>query len=118
MAAALLGLGAHFANVLPDLAADRAAGVGGLPQRVAAGRGGPTAVRLTAIVLLLAASALIVLAPGGPYHWPALIGLGAAAVLAVIGLRGSGRVPFYAALAIAALDVALFVAAGAVLAQV
>lgn len=115
VAAAMLGLGAHFANVLPDLAADRAAGVGGLPQRVAAGRGGPTAVRLTAIVLLLAASALIVLAPGRPYHWLALTGLAATAVLAVIGLGGSGRVPFYAALAIAALDVALFVAAGAVL---
>jgi 4-hydroxybenzoate polyprenyltransferase len=36
VAAGLLGLGAHFANVLPDLAADKATGVGGLPQRVAA----------------------------------------------------------------------------------
>ena len=39
VAAALIGLGAHFANVLPDLAGDRATGVVGLPQRVAAGRG-------------------------------------------------------------------------------
>ena len=45
VAAALLGLGAHFANVLPDLAADRAASVQGLPQRVAAGPGGNAAVR-------------------------------------------------------------------------
>ena len=34
--ASLLGLGAHFANVLPDLAADSATGVRGLPQLVAA----------------------------------------------------------------------------------
>ena len=31
VAAALIGLGAHFANVLPDLAGDRATGVVGLP---------------------------------------------------------------------------------------
>ena len=42
VAAALLGLGAHFANVLPDLAADAQNGVRGLPQRVAA-RSGPAA---------------------------------------------------------------------------
>lgn len=114
-AAALLGLGAHFANVLPDLAADEATSVSGLPQRIAGTRGGATAVRLIAIVLLLAASTLIVLAPGGPYRWPVLAGLAAAAVLAVVGIRGSGRVPFYAALAIAALDVVLFVSVGAAL---
>jgi 4-hydroxybenzoate polyprenyltransferase len=34
--AAALGLGAHFANVLPDLAADRATGISGLPQHIAA----------------------------------------------------------------------------------
>ncbi len=56
IAAALLGLGAHFANVLPDLDSDRASGVRGLPQLVAA-RGGPRAVRVTALVVLLAASA-------------------------------------------------------------
>ena len=39
-AAALVGLGAHFANVLPDLAGDQATGVKGLPQQVAA-RWGP-----------------------------------------------------------------------------
>ena len=43
-AAALLGLGAHFANVLPDLAADERNGVRGLPQRLAA-RSGPGATR-------------------------------------------------------------------------
>jgi hypothetical protein len=33
-------------------------------------------------------------------------------VLGVIGARGSGRVPFYAALGIAAIDVVLFAAGG------
>src|ERR1700743_24162 len=57
VAAGLLGLGAHFVNVLPDLAADKAAGVGGLPQRVAA-LCGPGSVRAGAVPLLLTASGL------------------------------------------------------------
>ena len=36
---ALLGFGAHFANVLPDLRADEATGVRGLPQRLGARTG-------------------------------------------------------------------------------
>jgi hypothetical protein len=35
-AGALLGVAAHFANVLPDLDDDRATGVRGLPQSLAA----------------------------------------------------------------------------------
>lgn len=115
-AAALLGLGAHFANVLPDLAGDHASGVGGLPQRIAASRGGPTAVRLIALALLVTASALIVLAPGGPYPWPALAGLAAASVLAVVGAGTTGRLPFLCAVCIAILDVLLFTLAGSGLA--
>jgi 4-hydroxybenzoate polyprenyltransferase len=114
IAAALLGLGGHFANVLPDLAGDQATGVRGLPQRVAA-RWGPAAVRATALVLLLLASALLVLAAGQPRLWLVLGGLGAAAALAAVGARGSGRLPFLAAIGIAAIDVALFVAGGVAL---
>src|SRR6185312_9715219 len=44
VAAGLVGLGAHFANVLPDLDADLRSGVRGLPQIVAA-RWGPGAAR-------------------------------------------------------------------------
>src|SRR6516162_2021805 len=79
-AAALVGLGAHFANVLPDLAADRATGVKGLPQQVAA-RWGPGAVRAIAIVLLLLASVLLVLAASDTRRWVAITGLAAAGVL-------------------------------------
>jgi 4-hydroxybenzoate polyprenyltransferase len=108
-AAALVGLGAHFANVLPDLAADQATGVDGLPQRVAA-RWGPAAVRAIALVLLLSASVLLLLASSR--RWVALAGLGAAALLAVVGARGSGRLPFLAAIGIAAIDVVLFAVGG------
>jgi 4-hydroxybenzoate polyprenyltransferase len=109
VAAGLLGLGAHFANVLPDLAADRAAGVGGLPQRVAA-LWGSGAVRAVAIALLLAASALLLL--GATRRWVAVPGLVAALALAVAAARGTGRVPFLAAIGIAAVDIVLFAAGG------
>ena len=112
--AALLGLGAHFANVLPDLAGDRASGVRGLPQR-AAEAGGPGLVRLVALVLLLGASAMIALVPGGVHRWVAVAGFAAAIVLAVVGARANGRAPFLAAIAIAAIDTALFAVGGVML---
>ena len=106
-AAALIGLGAHFANVLPDLAGDKTTGVEGLPQQVAA-RWGPGAVRAIALVLL-------VLTASDARRWVAIAGLVAALVLGVIGVRGAGRVPFFAAIGIAAVDVALFAAGAAAL---
>jgi 4-hydroxybenzoate polyprenyltransferase len=110
-AAALVGLGGHFANVLPDLAGDKATGVAGLPQQVAA-RWGPAAVRAVALVLLLTASVLLVVVASDSRRWVAVAGLVAAVALGVIGARGRGRVPFYAALGIAAIDVLLFLAGG------
>jgi 4-hydroxybenzoate polyprenyltransferase len=111
VAAALVGLGGHFANVLPDLAGDKATGVAGLPQQVAA-RWGPAAVRAVALVLLLTASVLLVVVASDSRRWAAVAGLVAAVALGVIGARGTGRVPFYAALGIAAIDVLLFLAGG------
>ncbi|HMH93865.1 MAG TPA: UbiA family prenyltransferase [Streptosporangiaceae bacterium] len=113
-AAAVLGLGAHFANVIHDLDGDRLAGVRGLPQRVAA-RFGPGAVRLTALVLLLAASALLALSAAGPHRWVSLAGLGVAVVAATAGAASPGRLPFLAAIIIGAIDVALFVFGGVIL---
>ena len=110
-AAALIGLGAHFANVLPDLAADEATGVNGLPQQVAA-RWGSGAVRAAALVLLLAASVLLLVAASGARRWVAVAGLAAAGVLGVAGARGSGKVPFLAAIGIAAIDVVVFAVGG------
>ncbi len=108
VAAGLVGLGAHFANVLPDLTADLRSGVRGLPQVVAA-RWGPGAARACALVLLLSASALLVVEASPSRRWIAVIGLCCSCVLAVAGALGKGRTPFRAALAIAAADVAVFV---------
>src|ERR1700761_1030663 len=109
LAAALLGLGAHFANVLPDLAGDKATGVGGLPQRVA-GRWGPGAVRAVALALLLTASVLLLL--GATRRWVAIPGLLVALLLAGVSARGTGRVPFLATIGIAAADIVVFAAGG------
>lgn len=110
-AAGAVGLGAHFANVLPDLAGDRLTGVNGLPQ-IVADRWGARAVRVIALALLLLASLLLVLAGSPSRRWVSLAGLGVSAVLAVAGFRGSGRLPFLAALGIAAVDVVLFAVGG------
>jgi 4-hydroxybenzoate polyprenyltransferase len=110
VAGSLLGAGAHFANVLPDLDDDAAAGVRGLPHRVGAARS-----RVAAATLLLGAS--VVLAVGVPVA-PALAA--AAPVLAgsvlltgfVAGRRAGSRAPFRAVMVVALIDVALLVAAG------
>ncbi|WP_329200591.1 MULTISPECIES: UbiA family prenyltransferase [unclassified Streptomyces] len=107
-AAALLGAGAHFANVLPDIADDLATGVTGLPQRL--GARGSAAV---AALLVLGSAAALVLGPPGPvtpYGW-GLLALTAAVLLATG--RGRGRAPFLGTLAVAAADVTLLLARGA-----
>ena len=88
-AGALLGSGAHFANALPDLAADLATGVRGLPQRL-----GPRRSWAATVVLLLAAGAVL-----NPY---------AVAISAVVLLFGR-RHPFQSAMAVALLDVLLLI---------
>jgi 4-hydroxybenzoate polyprenyltransferase len=59
LAGALLGVAAHFANVLPDLEDDAATGIRGLPHRL-----GPRAVGLTIAGALAAASIALVLGLG------------------------------------------------------
>ena len=109
-AAALLGVGVHFANVLPDLADDRATGVNGLPQQVAA-RWGAGTMRAVALVLLLSASVLLLL--GSSRRWVALAGLGTAVVLAVVSARGTGRrLQFWAVTGIGAVDAVVLVVGG------
>ena len=107
--AALVGLGGHFANVLPDLAADRTTGVNGLPQWVAS-RWGAGTVRAIMLVLMLSASVLLLLVSSR--QWVALAGLGAAVLLALVGAVGTGRVPFIAAFGIAAVDVVVLAVGG------
>jgi 4-hydroxybenzoate polyprenyltransferase len=108
VAAALVGLGGHFVNVLPDLDGDLRSGVRGLPQLVAA-RWGPAAARAAALALLLSASVLLVIEASPARRWIAVAGLCVSCVLAVAGAVGRGRTPFRAAIAIAGADVAVFV---------
>jgi heme o synthase len=108
---ALLGCAAHFANVLPDLADDLAAGVRGLPHRL-----GPVGGRAAASSLLLAASLVLALGPrGGPT--PFAVAAPPVAVVAlvageVLGRRPGSRAAFRAIMVVAGVDVLLLLAAG------
>lgn len=110
-AAAALGCGAHFVNVLPDLDADAATGVRGLPHRLGAA---PT--RFLAAALVLTASALLAFGPPGPPSPLVLAAVPvAAAVLAaglVLGRRPGSRAAFHAVLLVALVDVALLLHTG------
>ncbi|MER7467949.1 UbiA family prenyltransferase [Streptomyces sp. NPDC097981] len=113
-AAALLGAGAHFANVLPDIDDDLATGVAGLPHRIGARR----AAAAGGLLVLGSAVALVAGPPGRvpPYAWglPAAM---AAAVLFGAGRRtGRSRIPFLATMAVAGADVVLLLVRGAGLA--
>lgn len=76
-AGAALGIAAHFANVLPDLDDDRAAGVRGLPQRL-----GARASALSMSACLAAASVFLVVAIRPPTGIGVLV-LATSALLAV-----------------------------------
>jgi 4-hydroxybenzoate polyprenyltransferase len=104
LAGALLGVGAHFVNVLPDLADDAATGVRGLPHRLGA-RWSPV---VSAAVLVAAAVVIVVGAPIGSAV-VAAVALMATAVLAAVALLAHGRNPFRAAIAMALVDVAMLV---------
>ena len=110
-AGALLGAGAHFANVLPDIDDDLCTGVRGLPHRL-----GATGSRIAAGTLLAAASLVLAVGPPGP---PGALGVGAVAVAiaaavgaGVLGRRPGSRAAFLGVLVVAAVDVALLLASG------
>lgn len=110
VAGALLGAGAHFANVLPDLDDDAATGVRGLPHVLGAGAG-----RFAAAGLLLAST--VVLALGAPVPLWLSVGvpvLGLALLMAGfrLGTRPGSRAPFRSVLLVAVLAVGLLLAAG------
>ena len=83
---ALLGMGAHFANVLPDLADDVATGVVGLPHRL-----GRTGSAMAAASLLLAASLVLSLGPSGGSTVITIGGLVLALGLVVVGSAAALR---------------------------
>jgi 4-hydroxybenzoate polyprenyltransferase len=102
-AGALLGVGAHLVNVLPDLADDAATGVRGLPHRLGARRSSA----LAAAVLVAATVAIVVGASVEPAV--AVVALVVVGGLAVVALVTEGRTPFRAAIAMALVDVAMLV---------
>jgi 4-hydroxybenzoate polyprenyltransferase len=111
-AGALLGAGAHFANVLPDIHDDARTGVRGLPHRMGA--------RMSAAVaggLLFAATAALAFGPPGPPSWAGTWAFVGAAVILVAGgyvasRRPASRAAFRSVLLVAVLDVLLLLSAG------
>ncbi len=103
VAGALLGVGAHLLNVLPDLADDEATGVRGLPHRL-----GEPVVRWLAPAVLLAGSVVAAYGPG--LDGTGLGLLAACVVLAVVAVLARGRLPFVAAVLIALVNVVSIVA--------
>lgn len=100
VAGALLGVGAHLINAVPDLEDDRRTGVRGLPHRLGARRSLDVAT-----VLMLVGSVVTVLGPAGGIDGSGIATLAVVAALAVAGRVGPGRSAFRAALAIALVDV-------------
>lgn len=104
---ALLGLAAHFANVLPDLRADARTGVRGLPHRLGARRG------VIVMAAALAAASVVLGTAPATTTWPFAVGAaGAGLVLAATAAVAATRAPhspaaFRLTLAIAVLDVGL-----------
>jgi 4-hydroxybenzoate polyprenyltransferase len=120
-AGALLGIAAHFANVLPDLDDDRRTGIRGLPHRL----GLRPSIVITWVALLLGAVAVAVGVATGPGLSSGLSGIPIFAIvgllisLAIAGLglilalrRGVGRWLFRLVIAAALVDVTMLVLAG------
>ncbi|HLK94283.1 MAG TPA: UbiA family prenyltransferase [Nocardioidaceae bacterium] len=114
LAGALLGVGAHLLNVLPDLEEDRSTGVRGLPHRL-----GRSAAGVLAAIVLLLASALVVVGPAGavgPVGWAMLIvAAGAAAVATTASFSGDRRVALIATATVAIVNVVALLASGGTL---
>lgn len=103
-AGALLGVGAHLSNVLPDIEDDLATGVRGLPQRL-----GRPACRWLAPFVMLTAVGVVVAGPPGPVETSNWV-LAAAGTVAVAGTAvpsaARSRWPFRAAIVVAGMAVA------------
>jgi 4-hydroxybenzoate polyprenyltransferase len=112
-AGALLGVGAHGANVLPDLEDDLVTGVRGLPHRL-----GRRATSALSGLALVAATVLLAVGPGPSVLGAVAVGLAVAVFGAGLaaGSRPGSRTPFLAVIVVAGLDVALLLLRGASLA--
>ncbi|KQX69968.1 UbiA family prenyltransferase [Angustibacter sp. Root456] len=112
VAGALLGVGAHLVNVLPDVGDDLATGVRGVVHRLPR-----SLVAVLAPAVLALATLVVVVGPPGPasaVRWGALaLAVVAAGVAGATGARGrERRVPLAATVVAAAVNVALLLASG------
>lgn len=111
-AGALLGVAAHFANVLPDLEDDRRTGIRGLPHRLGRRAGG-----VFAFLVLAAASVIALVGPGGPASPLRWAGFALMLVIASGGMilaltRYPGRLLFRLIIVAALVDVTMLVFSG------
>jgi 4-hydroxybenzoate polyprenyltransferase len=107
-AGALIGAGAHFADVLPDVEGDLATGVRGLGQRL-----GKTRCAGLAALLLVAAIGVLVFGPSGQASSMGLTVLGATTIGAGIGFRlgrRAGSRAFFGAIVVIAIAAVLLLA--------
>lgn len=111
VAAALLGVGAHLVNVLPDIDDDLATGVRGLPQRL-----GRPACRWLAPFVMLTAVGVLVAGPSGAAGAREWVTAATAGIVAVSGTAlptgARSRWPFRAAILVAGMAVALLLLRG------
>jgi 4-hydroxybenzoate polyprenyltransferase len=107
---ALLGVGAHLMNTVPDLAADRAGRVRGFPHRL-----GLLGSLILASGILTAALVLVLVAGGtGPWSWPPAVLAGVLIAVAVwMGLMGRTGMGFTLTIAAAGAIVLTLVASPA-----
>jgi 4-hydroxybenzoate polyprenyltransferase len=108
---ALLGVAAHFANVLPDLDDDHRTGIRGLPHRLGRVPAG------VATYLVLTAASIVLVVGSGISPIAGLIGLALNVVIAAVGIvrvvtRPPSRLLFQLIMAAALLNVVLLVIAG------
>lgn len=112
LAGALLGVAAHFSNVLPDLEDDRATGISGLPHRVGTRASG------VLIALALAGAAMSIVLGLGPAPAYLYVGLALSLLLAIgcalLVITGrSSRLIFRLIILGALIDVVLLALSGA-----
>lgn len=111
-AGALLGVGAHFANVLPDIDDDRRAGMRGAPQRIGRRASGAA----SAAAMILAAALVLACSPWPPSAAATVLAalvLALAAVVVALSLTvRRTRAAFGAAMLAAGLCLAILVLSG------
>jgi 4-hydroxybenzoate polyprenyltransferase len=111
-AGALIGVAAHFANVLPDLTDDVASGVRGLPHRI-----GARATAFSAAGLLVSACAVVIFGLTGDLNVWSWAGFALSLVIALVAARAAYHDPssptfFRATILIAGIVLLSFAVAG------